>query len=66
MTADVFNTVEILPSDENILNAFTKDSVDRVRYVFSMYEMINRKEFPFSSVSLDGPWGSGKTFFIKM
>lgn len=66
MTADVFNTVEILPSNENILNAFTKDSVNRVRYVFSMYEMINRKEFPFSSVSLDGPWGSGKTFFIKM
>jgi len=66
MDNDIFLVKEILPNEENLLNAFQNDSVDRVDSVISMYEMINRPKFEISSISIDGQWGSGKTFFVKM
>lgn len=66
MDCDLFKSNEFLPEDENILNFFKKDSVNRGDLVCSMYEMINRKEFEISSISIDGQWGCGKTFFVQM
>lgn len=66
MKRDIFQTKELLPIRENIYKAFQNDTVNRVESVFSMYEMINRESFGISSVSLDGAWGSGKTFFVHM
>lgn len=66
MNNDIFQIKEITPEEENILNAFRKDTVNRVDFVISMYEMINRSKFGVSSISIDGQWGSGKTFFVKM
>lgn len=66
MSNDPFKEKEILPTTEEVLDAFNKDLVNRVNYIFSLYEMMNRTSFEVSSISIEGPWGSGKTFFIKM
>ncbi len=66
MSNDIFNSKELLSNDENIYQAFSKDSVNRVDLVFSLFEMINSPSFDISSIAIDGHWGSGKTFFIKM
>lgn len=66
MNTEIFQTKELLPSNENIYKAFQDDTVNRVESVFLMYEMINRESFSISSISLDGAWGSGKTFFVHM
>ena len=66
MSNDIFNNKELLPNEENIYQAFLKDSVNRVDLVFSLFEMINFPSFDISSIAIDGHWGSGKTFFIKM
>ena len=64
MNTEIFQTKELLPSNENIYKAFQDDTVNRVESVFLMYEMINRESFSISSISLDGAWGSGKTFLF--
>lgn len=66
MNTEIFETKELLPSNENIYKAFQNDTVNRVESVFLLYEMINRESFGISSISLDGAWGSGKTFFVHM
>lgn len=35
MSNDIFNNKELLPNEENIYQAFLKDSVNRVDLVFS-------------------------------
>lgn len=66
MSNDIFNSKELLSNEENISQAFSKDSVKRVDLVISLFEMINSPSFDISSIAIDGHWGSGKTFFIKM
>lgn len=66
MSKDPFKVKEVLPTTGNLLEAFKKDSVNRVNYVFSLYEMLNQTPFEVSSISIEGQWGSGKTFFIGM
>lgn len=66
MSNDPFKEKEVLPTTDNLLEAFKIDSVNRVNYVFSLYEMLNQTPYEVSSISIEGQWGSGKTFFIKM
>lgn len=49
---------------ENILSSFQKDSFQRNWLVMNFVRQLSNAQGPLS-ISLDGPWGSGKTFFVK-
>ena len=51
-------------SEENILSSFQEDLFNRNQLVVNFVRMLSNAQGPLS-VSLDGPWGSGKTFFVK-
>lgn len=49
---------------ENILSSLQKDLFRRNWLVMNFVRQLSNAQGPLS-VSLDGPWGSGKTFFVK-
>ena len=53
-----------LPTDEVIIKCLANDVIGRNQEVVNFCEVIDAFEFS-TIVSLDGAWGSGKTFFIK-
>ena len=53
-----------LPTDDVIINCLANDVIDRNQDVVNFCSIID--SFKYSTiVSLDGSWGSGKTFFVK-
>lgn len=52
------------PSNKNLIDSFTSDSIGRSGDVCAFAYLINSIEGPFA-IALDGKWGSGKTFFVK-
>lgn len=55
---------EIQPTDENILSSLLNDSIGRNQNIRYFIQCLDNLEGHWS-VSLDGQWGSGKTFFVK-
>ena len=55
---------DLEPTFENVANTFLNDSLKRNRFLYKFYDLLNCIDSPFS-ICLDGPWGCGKTFFIK-
>lgn len=55
---------ELQPTDENVLNAFENNSIDRNVDVVRFVELLNIMEYS-ASIALDARWGAGKTFFVK-
>lgn len=55
---------DLEPTFENIANTFLNDSLKRNRFLYKFYDLLNCIDSPFS-ICLDGPWGCGKTFFVK-
>lgn len=51
-------------SKENILSSFQEDSFQRNWLVMNFVRQLSNAQGPLS-ISLDSPWGSGKTFFVK-
>lgn len=56
---------EILPTEDNLIESYSNNSLDRNKYIEQFYKMLTSNTSNFSTISLDGKWGSGKTFFIK-
>lgn len=56
---------EILPTEDNLIESYSNNSLDRNKYIEQFYKMLTSNFSKFSTISLDGKWGSGKTFFIK-
>lgn len=55
---------ELLPNEENIKETLLQDVFRRNIDVLSFIELLNT--FPNNvSIAIDGPWGTGKTFFIR-
>ena len=54
---------ELQPTEENIAKTFEEDRFDRDYFLFSFIDSILNTDA--HSVSLNGKWGTGKTFFIK-
>ena len=52
------------PTDENILNTYLSDSIGRNEEIFHFVNILNSMNGS-CSISLEGKWGSGKTFFVK-
>ena len=61
---DYMKSIELLPTDENILDTIYKDPFNRNIEIEAFLKMLTTIEGHFS-ISIDGKWGSGKTFFIK-
>lgn len=57
-------TLELYPTDENVLSTYLSDSIGRNKDIFHFVNILNSLEGSYS-ISLDGKWGSGKTFFVK-
>ena len=56
---------EVLPTEDNLIKSYSKNSLDRNKYIEQFYKMLTSNSSKVSTISLDGKWGSGKTFFIK-
>lgn len=56
---------EVLPTEDNLIESYSNNSLDRNKYIEQFYKMLTSNTSNFSTISLDGKWGSGKTFFIK-
>lgn len=51
-------------TEENVLSSFQEDSFQRNQLVINFVHQLSNAQGPLS-ISLDAPWGSGKTFFVK-
>lgn len=52
------------PDSSTIFEVISKNTLQRNRDVCPFVELLDKAN-DFSSIALNGPWGSGKTFFIK-
>lgn len=57
-------TFEILPTEENIIESLSENLLGRNADIASFYHLLQEIEY-VSAISIDGQWGSGKTFFVK-
>lgn len=55
---------EILPTEENLIEAIHKDTIDRNKDIVYFYKILQVQESA-STIAIDGRWGSGKTFFVR-
>lgn len=58
------HSLVIEPTNENILKTFEQDALGRNKDLFSFVHMLNSIDGN-CAISLDAPWGAGKTFFVK-
>ena len=58
------NSLELIPTEENLIQALKKDLLKRNKDLVRFYDLILAQEGA-SSIAIDGRWGSGKTFFVK-
>lgn len=58
------NSFEIIPTEENLIQALHDDMLKRNKDLVYFYELLLSQEVS-SSIAIDGRWGSGKTFFVK-
>lgn len=57
-------TDELEPTFDNICTTILNDPIKRNEFLFTFYDLLNNCSSA-TSISLDGQWGSGKTFFVK-
>lgn len=57
-------SLELKPTDENLLDAYTNNSIYRNEDLHRFIEILNAID-ESCVIGLDGNWGSGKTFFVK-
>lgn len=57
-------TDELEPTFDKIHKTIIDDPIKRNEFLFTFYDLLNSCSSA-TSISLDGPWGSGKTFFVK-
>ena len=58
------NSIEILPSEENLITALNKNILNRNKDLVYFYDLLLSQETT-GTIAIDGRWGSGKTFFVK-
>ena len=55
---------EILPTEENLIEALYRDTIKRNKDIVYFYNILQAQESA-SAIAIDGRWGSGKTFFVR-
>ncbi len=56
--------LELAPTRDNLIETLERDLLDRNRDIAMLYGFLQQCDYS-SSISVDGLWGSGKTFFVK-
>ncbi len=56
---------DLQPTPDNIEKTLKEDSIGRNEEVYSFVKILKTIKDTSCVIALDGPWGSGKTFFIK-
>ena len=57
-------TMELQPTRENLIATLSEDLLDRNVSLYRFVSLLDHIE-GCQSISIDAPWGAGKTFFIK-
>lgn len=57
-------SIELLPTDNNILDTLYKDPFRQSKDIEAFLRLLTKVQGHYV-ISLDGEWGSGKTFFVK-
>lgn len=55
---------ELKPTNENIIDTISQNKINRNKYVESFLNILYSMKENYI-ISLDGDWGTGKTFFVK-
>lgn len=55
---------ELKPTNENVLETLDKDIIGRNEYLRAIVELIDSIT-ESTSISLNGDWGTGKTFLVR-
>ena len=55
---------DLKPTKENLIEMLEKNSLDRNRAIYRFIRLLLSIE-DATTISIDGNWGSGKTFFVK-
>jgi len=58
------NSYELVPTEENLVQALSKDLLKRNKDLVRFYDLLLAQEGA-CAIAIDGRWGSGKTFFVK-
>lgn len=56
--------IELEPTKKNLIDTLQKDAVDRNKELIDFIQILDNIDGSFN-ISIDGGWGSGKTFFVK-
>lgn len=57
-------TMELQPTRENLIDTLSEDLLDRNVSLYRFVSLLDHIE-GCQSISIDAPWGAGKTFFVK-
>lgn len=57
-------TMELQPTRENLIDTLSEDLLDRNVSLYRFISLLDHIE-GCQSISIDAPWGAGKTFFVK-
>lgn len=60
----MMKSYEVLDIEDNLVEAYLTDTIGRNVELNSFVELLTRIDDNMS-ISIDGKWGSGKTFFVK-
>lgn len=55
---------DLKPTYENLLTSYKENTIDRNKHILVFAKRLNKIDSS-CSISLEGNWGSGKTFFVK-
>lgn len=58
------NTLEVLPTEENLIQYLSKDIIDRNQDITYFYRLLTAQDSA-CAIAIDGRWGSGKTIFVR-
>ena len=58
------NNFELVPTEENLIKTLDEDILGRNKDLVYFYNLLMAQENA-STISIEGGWGCGKTFFVK-
>lgn len=58
------NTLEVLPTEDNLIHYLSKDIIDRNQDITYFYRLLTAQDSA-CAIAIDGRWGSGKTIFVS-
>ena len=61
---DFFATHELVPTEDNVISSIKNNKFGRNEYLGHFLNFLDCIHYS-CSIAIDGPWGCGKSFFVK-